>query len=155
MNNKVIAGVVVAVILLIGAFVVQRTTSPVSPTTTTPATIMATTSPTSSIASTSKPIFNIGTTTTKTVARDSVHFDASSLFTTSSYPTITGTASASKVSIIISTIAGTGLVGTSDIPVVRGHWSYSCPVLLPAGTYAITLFGGDVNAIGVLQVRNP
>jgi hypothetical protein len=87
------------------------------------------------------------------VSSSFVQFDSLSFVSTSTYPTVTGTASTPSVGIIISDSEGTGIVGTTEIPVRGGKWSYSCSVSLVPGAYTLTLFSGDASAAAKLTVK--
>lgn len=146
MKNNVILGVVAIVIVGIGAYMLTRPKAVTAPalveeevvaTTTTSA---PTTTPTAADTK-SQPTFSVGP-TTKTVTAAVASFDKSTITTTDSYPTITGTANVPEVGIIINNNKGEGLVGTGEIKVENGHWSYSTSVLLPPGTYTVMLYGG-------------
>jgi hypothetical protein len=58
---------------------------------------------------------------------------------------VTGTANSQKVGIVINNSKNVGLVGTWEIPVTDGHWSYSTSVALTPGTYTALLFIGPKN----------
>ena len=143
MKNNVILGVVALIIVLGGAYFLlhpQRVPAPaieqeVVVATTTPET------PQKPVAKKSEPTFSVGP-TTKTAVSAKAAFDSNTITTTDSYPTITGTANVPEVGIIINNSKGDGLVGTGEIKVEDGHWTYSSSVPLPAGTYTLVLFGG-------------
>ncbi len=144
MKNNVILGVLAIIIVGIGAYVLSRPKAAPAPaieqeavaaTTTTPE------APVKPVAKRSEPTFSVGP-TTKTSVSAKAAFDSSTITTTDSYPTITGTANVPEVGIIINNSKGEGLVGTGEITVENGHWSYSSSVHLPPGTYTLVLFGG-------------
>ena len=133
MNTKVLLGIVAALVILVAGYFVLRP-APGSA----PAEIPTQTNA-SSTSATSSPTLSVGTSTVK-IARANTQFDPSSLISTSAYPTITGTANVPLITIVISNSKGVGIVGTSDVPVVQGHWSYPCSVALPPGNYILTLY---------------
>ena len=156
MNNKIAWGIVVAVIVIVGAFLLLRPSGAPS-TATAPAQNASSTSPGSSLSPSVKnntqPTITVGTSTVKTIA-PVTSFDSKSLISTSAYPTITGTANVSQIGIIISNSKGVGVVGSSDVAVVNGHWSYADSAKLPSGSYTIILFvGKTITAGAALTVR--
>lgn len=80
-------------------------------------------------------------------------FEVSALVSTSTYPTLSGTATLPEVSIIVSNDTGRGLAGASHIGVVGGRWEYAVPVALTPGSYVITLVGGVQDVVGILTVK--
>lgn len=143
MKNNVILGVLAIIIVGIGAYVLSRPKAVPTPAieqevvaaTTTPET------PQKLVTKKSEPTFSVGP-TTKTSVSAKAAFDSSTISTSDNYPTITGTANVPEVGIIINNSKGEGLVGTGEITVENGHWSYSSSVHLPPGTYTLVLFGG-------------
>jgi hypothetical protein len=81
--------------------------------------------------------------------------DQASLNTSSMNPTITGTATTDGVYVSISTAGGTGVSGSSYIPVVNGHWSYAIPQTLSAGTYVVKVLGPATPGTGTLVISAP
>lgn len=159
MNTKV-ALVVIAVlaVLAIGLSFLRSTPMPAPTSTLNQNSAASTTSPVSPPQATgarSQSNFNIGTTSVE-ITRLFALFDSSSFTSTSPYPTITGTANVSKVGIIINNSENVGIVGTAEIPVKQGHWSYSCSVALPPGTYTLIAFvGKNVTETAKLTVKKP
>lgn len=143
MKNNVLIGVVALIIVLGGAYLLLRPQSVPAPVTEQEV-VAATTTPEAPEKATTKksePTFVVGP-TTKTVVAAKAAFDKSTITTTDNYPTVTGTANVPEVGIIINNSKGEGLVGTGEIKVENGHWTYSSSVRLPAGTYTLVLFGG-------------
>ena len=157
MNIKVILGIIAAIaILVIGFFLLRpKTASAPFPASPVEQNVIASTTPETSQPQQTKS--NVGTTTsalkiTALIAR----FDAVSFFSTSTYPIISGIANTPKVGIVINGSNGKGIVGTSEIPVTRGHWSYLTSVALVPGTYTLVLFiGNTITEIAKLIVNTP
>jgi hypothetical protein len=158
MNTKVAIGLVAAIIILGAAFLfTHHAPAPAVFTPTASTTPMATTT-TSGVA----PLHVAPTTPTtpaapvvsKKPARNA-SYDTSSLSSTSAHPVITGTANVSAVAMVVDDPSGVGIVGSSDIPVVNGHWSFAIPVSLKSGTYRLHLIGGDVEDMASLVVKLP
>ena len=145
MKNNVLIGVVALIIVLGGAYFLLQPQSVPAPVIEQEVVVAATTTtpeaPQKPAAKKSEPTFSIGP-TTKTVVSAKAAFDSSTISTSDNYPTITGTANVPEVGIIINNSKGEGLVGTGEITVENGHWSYSTSVLLPPGTYIVMLYGG-------------
>jgi hypothetical protein len=73
-------------------------------------------------------------------------FDSLAFTSTSTYPVVTGTANTPRVGIVINNSKDVGVVGTWEVPVVSGHWSYATSVALTPGSYTLLLFIGAKNA---------
>ena len=157
MNTKVaftIAAIIV--VLLVALFLLHPENAPVSTGTSTSNVIASSTTS----ASLTKPThtqpplaIKVGTTTLNNFPVSAL-FDSSSYVSTSTYPTVTGTANVPQVGVIINNSKNVGVVGTWDIPVTQGHWSYSCSVKLPPGSYtAIVFVGKTVTETAKLTVR--
>ena len=144
MKNNVLIGVGALIIVLGGAYFLLQPQSVPAPAIEQEVVIAATTTPEAPQkieTKKSEPTFSVGP-TTKTVVSVKAAFDSSTITTPDSYPTITGTANVPEVGIIINNSKGEGLVGTGEITVENGHWSYSSSIFLPPGTYTIALYGG-------------
>ena len=144
MKNNVILGVLAIVIIGIGGYMLTQPKAVTAPALVEEEVVASTTVQTPvtpAVDKKSQPTFSVGP-TTKTVTAAVASFDKSTITTTDSYPTITGTANVPEVGIIINNSKGEGLVGTGEITVENGHWSYSSSVHLPPGTYTLVLFGG-------------
>lgn len=144
MKNNVIFGVLAVIIVGAGAYMLMQPKAVTAPALVEEEVVASTTVQTPvtpAVDKKSQPTFNVGP-TTKTVTAAVASFDKSTITTTDSYPTITGTANVPEVGIIINNNKGEGLVGTGEIKVENGHWSYSTSVLLPPGTYTVMLYGG-------------
>ena len=145
MNTKVLLGIVAGAVILIAGFFLLRPAGVPAPTSTPNQDSAASNTP--QVVSPKKPdetqpTFNIGTTTVKTVPAFAL-FNSNSFISTSTYPTITGTANTAKVGIVINNSMDVGILGTWEIPVSQGHWSYSSSVALPPGTYTLILFADN------------
>jgi len=111
----------------------------------------ATSTPPQTVKDRSKPTFTIGPTT---VVAPSAAFDVASLTSSSAYPVITGSATVSKVGMIIYNSENVGIIGTSDISVTQGRWSYPCSIPLEPGTYTLKLFFGTASQTATLTVTS-
>jgi hypothetical protein len=144
MKNNVILGVLAVIIVGAGAYMLMQPKAVTAPALVEEEVVASTTVQTPvtpAVDKKSQPTFSVGP-TTKTVTSAVASFDKSTITTTDSYPTITGTANVPEVGIIINNSKGEGLVGTGEITVENGHWSYSTSVMLPPGTYIVMLYGG-------------
>jgi hypothetical protein len=150
-NTKVLLGVVAAIVILVAGFFLLRPTQVSAPVETSEQAAASTTptvsQPKQTAGATTQPTFTFGTSTAK-ITRAVTQFDPSSLISTSTYPSITGTANVPLIGIIIRNSKGVGIVGTSDIPVVQGHWSYPCSVALQPGTYTLILYANKTITAG-------
>ncbi len=155
MNIKVALGIVIVAIILVISFFLLHPRTVSAPTTVTPAEQSATASTTSQpsqLQQTSQKLGTTGATITELIAR----FNSIPIVSTSAYPTISGIANTPKVGIIINNSKDKGIVGTANIPVIRGQWSYSTSVALVPGTYTVVLFvGKTVTEVASLIVNAP
>lgn len=144
MNTKVLIGLVIIGLLAIaGVAFSLRSVLSSAPTTADQA---ATSTPSDTASKSGEPKFTFGTSTVKTSPATAT-FDAVSFTSTSTYPSISGTAkNTSKVGIIINNDKNIGVIGTWEVPVVNGHWSYSSSVALSSGIYTVILFAGTTAA---------
>jgi len=154
MNTKVGLGILVCAVVLVGGFFLlhkptPQTTieTPSSPSTTAPAV------PTKAATST-KPTFTV-TGISTTIVHTYVRTDAASLVSTSTHPTITGTANVSRVGIVIKNSADVGIVGSSAIVVRDGHWSYAIPISLSPGSYTLFITGAENMLVTTLKIKAP
>jgi hypothetical protein len=157
MNTNTILGIVAAGVIVVAlGFFLLRPASVPAPVEVPSQTAATTTSTISQPVKTgTQPTVTLGTPTSQT-ARASTQFDPSSLISTSTYPTITGTANVPLLTLIISNSKGVGIVGTADVPVVNGHWSYPCSVALPPGAYTVILYVNKTVSAGArLTVNKP
>jgi hypothetical protein len=145
MNAKVITGGIATVIIVGGALLFLRPSAPITPTTTLPLIPVALTTPRAATTSThSQPTIQMGTPILTKPAQAA--FDSTTFTSSSTYPVVTGTASnTKKVGIVINNSKDLGLVGTWEIPVIDGHWSYAVSVALPPDKYTVLLFLGSKN----------
>ena len=146
MNRKAILGILLAALVLTGGYALTRPK-------TLPA-LVPTDNSINALASSTGPSFKFGT-TTKTTTQAYALFDAVSFTSSSTYPALTGTANVSKVGIIIYDSKNLGLVGTPNVSVEKGHWTYYSSVALPPGLYSVLLLGGATNAVARLIITNP
>lgn len=162
MNTKAAIGLVAAIIVLAGAFfITHRTEAPAAfaPEATTTPVVTPTGSSTPIKALPGVP--NVTQTAVVTPgaapsgpkkAARIANYDTSSLTSTSAHPVITGTANVSTVGIVLIDPKGVGIAGSSDIPVVNGHWSFPVPQALKSGSYTVHLIGGDTTNMTQLKV---
>lgn len=142
-TKATLAAVVVVAVLIVGFFLVRPTSTPTSVNVPGQNSTASSTSQTSESATTStKPPSTTQTAAIQVSEGSIALFSASSFTSTSTYPTVTGIANTAKVGIIVNNSKGVGIVGTADIPVVQGNWSYSTSVALTPGTYTLVLFVG-------------
>jgi len=91
--------------------------------------------------------------TTISTTKAFVLVDARALVSTSTYPMITGTANVPKVGVVISRSNDVDVVGSFEIPVVTGHWTYYVPAPLVPATYKLRLFGGATTTSAALVIK--
>ena len=149
MNTKTAIGIIIAIVILVGAFfllhkpVAAPALPPAAVGTSTPTQGAPTTTPLSAIPTASsdphKPSVTVGTPKPVLMAA----FDQGSLVSTSMHPALSGTANTNRVGIVVDNAQGVGIVGSSDVPVANGKWSYTVPLGLNPGTYTVHLLGGD------------
>jgi hypothetical protein len=145
MSNKIALAIVV-VAIVVGFFLLR------SPNISGPGTTSTTASSTSQKATSTQPSITVGVPVK--VLPVSAAFNSNSLISTSSYPTVSGTANVSQVGIIVNNDRGVGIVGTANVPVTGGHWIYHCSVALAPGTYTVSLYAnGVIKAIAELVVN--
>ncbi len=153
MNTKIALGIVVTGVVIVAiSFYLVRPLS-----VTEQASIASSTTlvshPQKTSGNPAQPTVTVGT-PTATGVKPVTAFDSSSLASTSSYPVITGTANVPSIGVIIKDNKGVGIVGTSNISVVNGHWSYADSVSLRPGNYTVVLYvGKTVTAAGGLTVH--
>ncbi len=156
MNIKVILGITAAIVILVIGFLLLRPKTALVPLSASPAEQNAIASTTSQTSQPQQTKSNAGITSPLKITVSIARFDAISFFSTSTYPTISGIANTPKVGVIINDSKGKGIVGTSEIPVTRGHWFYSTSVALVPGTYTLVLFvGNTITEIAKLIVNTP
>lgn len=147
MNKNIAFGIVAALIVIAIAFFAfhkpaSAPTIPVQTATSTATAATTTATSTGSTAATSSsktPSVSIGKPQPVRIAT----IDQSSLLAHTPRPTITGTANVSAVAIVIDNPQGVGIVGSSNVPVTNGHWSFTPPQPFTPGTYTVHLLGGD------------
>ncbi len=151
MNTKVILGILAAGCVCLGLFIVVNKKKsvpvelPTSVSETATSSVKAAPTPTTSHISITQGAVRA----TKTY---SVAVDASTLTSTSTRPTITGTGDVAMVGVVIKDSSGKGLVGTSDIEVVDGHWQYTTPITLTPGIYTVVVFGAPTPVTASLTI---
>lgn len=157
MNTKTTLGLLAAIVIIVIAFFVfhKPAAAPVAlPTaTTTPAIQAPATSTVSTTSNAAAP--KIEKTITALPSKPVAHvaFDQASLVTSSSRPTISGTATnVTTMALVIDNPQGVGIVGSGSIPVVNGHWSYTPAIGFSAGTYAVHILGNGAALDGKLVV---
>ena len=171
MNNKVAIGLVAAIIILVGTFVFfNRPTQAPAPAV--PSTVSTSTAAGTGPIATSTtvvpaivvskpaaapapkaPTMQSGKAQKVVVAFTA--FDSVSLVSDQPRPIISGTANVATVSIVVDDQQGVGMAGSSDIPVVNGHWSYSAPQILSSGSYRVHLYGAGKVLDATLHVTLP
>jgi hypothetical protein len=143
--------VVLAAVALIGVGYVLLQNAPGTPA----AVNTATTTPVASgtpAAVFHQPTLKVGDTKVTTIPASGL-FDTSSFTSTSTYPTVTGTANVPLVGIVVSDAEGTGIVGSANVVVEGGHWSYTASVALMPGSYHVTLYVGKNATVAKLTVK--
>jgi hypothetical protein len=174
MNNKTAIGLVAAIIILVGAYVVFN--KPVQPPAILPPTASSTsTGPSASTTLTLTPLSAIPTTPIAGTHRPSVQVatdpqpkkipagqpkpivtvDTASLTASTARPVITGTANVKVIGYVLDDPAGVGIAGSSDITVENGRWSFVPPQALKTGIYTLHLIGGDTTLNTKLHVTAP
>jgi hypothetical protein len=151
MNTKIALGIVVVgvIVVAIGFYFMRPVSTSVSTQASTQGSPTSTTS--QKTAGSAQPTITVGA---PAPAGPMTTFDASSLISASPYPVITGTANVPQIGVIISNSMGVGVTGSSNVSVVRGHWSYADSAHLAPGNYTVILFvGKTITAGGALTVR--
>ena len=148
LNQRVVIGILAVVALLAVALFFSRSTPPSStaPLSTVPA------------AATVRPSEEPALSTLKSKTQDitvsvPITFDAQSLTSTSSYPAISGTAEAKTLEIVIADKEGVGIIKTSNIEVMNGHWILYVSKALPPGVYLVFVTGGGVTTTAPLLIN--
>jgi hypothetical protein len=142
-NTKIVIGTLVVVILIIGGFFLFAHPANTDVPATTAQTPIPITSTTSAVSQPNLTLSQSENPDGVKIVETMTFFDASSLVSTSTYPTITGTANIPQVGILITNSKNVGIVKTS-VPVVNGHWSYPCSVALAPGVYNLILFTDNI-----------
>jgi hypothetical protein len=163
MNNKATLGLVAAIIILVGAYVLfnKPAAAPaIAPAVATSTDAAATTSPVSTKPLPASPATGAPAITVKPAAVVPVvfvaAFDRASLTSSAARPLLTGTTNVTTVSVVLDDQNGKGMAGSSDIAAVNGHWSYSAPQLLTPGVYRVHLFfAGNKEIVEHLTVTAP
>jgi uncharacterized Zn-binding protein involved in type VI secretion len=163
MNNKTAIGLVAAVIIIgIAIFALQKHVPETIqiPLGNTPAETGASTTP-SVATTTATPMPNSGKPVVQQTGVEqapvrkgsTTTIDQSSLVAVNGRATITGTANVSLVAIVVENPEGVGITGSYDIPVEKGHWSFTIPQRLKPGMYTVTVIGGEKNQVAKLNVK--
>lgn len=158
MNIKTVLGLLVAIVVLVGAFFLanHKAAAPVLETPTATSTMpTATSSAGTSIIPTLPSAPSTGAHSAAPKVMHKITVDQDTLTAAAGRPTVTGTATnLTSIGYVLDNPQGVGIMGSASIPVVSGRWSITPPQALTPGTYTLHLISNGTSADYTLTITN-